>query len=120
MFECKERTKDGHEEQLSVTQQFGIIKSSDASIANPSLSLDDWRIVAIGDIVFNKYKAHSGVFFVSPFSGIVLIILSIGAFLIAMQNILNISTKRMVASVNFVLGCTVLVTVSVRYTLKIS
>ena len=67
MFECKERTKDGHEEQLSVTQQFGIIKSSDASIANPSLSLDDWRIVAIGDIVFNKYKAHSGVFFVSPF-----------------------------------------------------
>lgn len=71
MFECKERTKDGHEEQLSVTQQFGIIKSSDASIANPSLSLDDWRIVAIGDIVFNKYKAHSGVFFVSPFSGIV-------------------------------------------------
>ncbi len=71
MFECKERTKDGHEEQLSVTQQFGIIKSSDASIANPSLSLDNWRIVAIGDIVFNKYKAHSGVFFVSPFSGIV-------------------------------------------------
>ncbi len=71
MFECKERTKDGHEEQLSVTQQFGIIKSSDASIANPSLSFDDWRIVAIGDIVFNKYKAHSGVFFVSPFSGIV-------------------------------------------------
>ena len=71
MFECKERTKDGHEEQLSVTQQFGIIKSSDASITNPSLSLDDWRIVAIGDIVFNKYKAHSGVFFVSPFSGIV-------------------------------------------------
>ena len=71
MFECKERTKDGHEEQLSVTQQFGIIKSSDASIANPSLSLDDWRIVTIGDIVFNKYKAHSGVFFVSPFSGIV-------------------------------------------------
>ena len=71
MFECKERTKDSHEEQLSVTQQYGIIKSSDASIANPSLSLDDWRIVAIGDIVFNKYKAHSGVFFVSPFSGIV-------------------------------------------------
>ena len=76
MFECKERTKDGHEEQLSVTQQFGIIKSSDASIANPSLSLDDWRIVAIGDIVFNKYKAHSGVFFVSPFSGIVRYLLS--------------------------------------------
>ena len=30
-----------------------------------------WKIVNKGDIVFNKYKAHSGVFFVSPYNGIV-------------------------------------------------
>lgn len=71
MQESKERTATGTEEILSVTQKYGIIKSSDATISNPSTSTEDWRIVHIGDIVFNKYKAHSGVFFVSPLEGIV-------------------------------------------------
>ena len=71
MQESKERTAKGTEEMLSVTQKYGIIKSSDATISNPSTSTEDWRIVHIGDIVFNKYKAHSGVFFVSPLEGIV-------------------------------------------------
>lgn len=71
MRESKERTATGTETMLSVTQKFGIIKSSDATIANPSISTNDWRIVQKGDIVFNKYKAHSGVFFVSPLDGIV-------------------------------------------------
>ena len=71
MQESKERTATGTEEMLSVTQKYGIIKSSDATISNPSTSTEDWRIVHIGDIVFNKYKAHSGVFFVSPLEGIV-------------------------------------------------
>lgn len=71
MQESKERTAMGTEEMLSVTQKYGIIKSSDATISNPSTSTADWRIVHIGDIVFNKYKAHSGVFFVSPLEGIV-------------------------------------------------
>lgn len=71
MQESKERTATGIEEMLSVTQKYGIIKSSDATISNPSTSTEDWRIVHIGDIVFNKYKAHSGVFFVSPLEGIV-------------------------------------------------
>lgn len=71
MQESKERTATGTEEMLSVTQKYGIIKSSDATISNPSTSTKDWRIVHIGDIVFNKYKAHSGVFFVSPLEGIV-------------------------------------------------
>lgn len=71
MQESKERTATGREEMLSVTQKYGIIKSSDATISNPSTSTEDWRIVHIGDIVFNKYKAHSGVFFVSPLEGIV-------------------------------------------------
>ena len=71
MQESKERTATGTEEMLSVTQKYGIIKSSDATISNPSTSTEDWRIVHIGYIVFNKYKAHSGVFFVSPLEGIV-------------------------------------------------
>lgn len=71
MQESKERTATGTEEMLSVTQKYGIIKSSDATISNPSTSTEDWRIVHIGDIVFTKYKAHSGVFFVSPLEGIV-------------------------------------------------
>lgn len=71
MQESKERTATGTEEMLSVTQKYGIIKSSDATISNPSTSTEDWRIVHIGDIVFNKSKAHSGVFFVSPLEGIV-------------------------------------------------
>ena len=65
------QTKTGVEEQLSVTQNRGIIKSSEIQVANPSMSQIGWKIVKRGDIVFNKYKAHSGVFFVSPYDGIV-------------------------------------------------
>lgn len=65
------QTSTGLEEQLSVTQNKGIIKSSEVQIANPSMSQIGWKIVQKGDIVFNKYKAHSGVFFVSPHNGIV-------------------------------------------------
>lgn len=65
------QTSTGLEEQLSVTQNKGIIKSSEVQIANPSMSQIGWKIVKKGDIVFNKYKAHSGVFFVSPHNGIV-------------------------------------------------
>lgn len=65
------QSKTGKEMQLSVTQKYGIIKSSDIQVANPSISQVGWKLVKCGDIVFNKYKAHSGVFFVSPFDGIV-------------------------------------------------
>ncbi len=71
MQESKARTMTGTETMLSVTQKAGIVKSEETSIANPSISTEDWRIVKEGDIVFNKYKAHSGVFFVSPLDGIV-------------------------------------------------
>lgn len=65
------QTTTGQEEQLSVTQNKGIIKSSEIQVANPSTSQIGWKIVKKDDIVFNKYKAHSGVFFVSPYDGIV-------------------------------------------------
>lgn len=71
LAECNEYTQTGKEEQLSVTQAKGIIRSKDANIANPTNSTVGWRIVHRNNIVFNKYKAHSGVFFVSPYEGIV-------------------------------------------------
>ena len=71
MYEKKERTKTGTETPLSVTQAHGIILAENANASNPTASYMDWRIVEEDDIVFNKYKAHSGVFFVSPLSGIV-------------------------------------------------
>ncbi len=69
MFERKEKTKTGLEEPLSVTQKYGIVKSKDIEVANPSISYDDYVVVSKNDIVFNKYKAHSGVFFVTPYDG---------------------------------------------------
>ena len=71
MFERTDRTVDGHEEPLSVTQKFGIVKSADIQVANPSTTYENYRLVSVGDIVFNKYKAHSGVFFESPYDGMV-------------------------------------------------
>ena len=69
--ESQQTTIDGKEEQLSVTQSFGIIRSIDAKISNPPSSTLGWKIVKRNDIVFNKYKAHSGVFFASQYDGIV-------------------------------------------------
>ena len=72
MTEKKIKTLNGNEERaLSVTQDKGIIFSVDAKVANPSSSYDDYIEVKIGDLIFNKYKAHSGVFFVTPYDGIV-------------------------------------------------
>ena len=72
MDEKKIKTQNGSEERaLSVTQDRGIIPSVDANIANPSSSYDDYLEVKKGDLIFNKYKAHSGVFFVTPYDGIV-------------------------------------------------
>lgn len=69
--ESHSTTDTGEGEKLSVTQHKGILKTSEIEIANPSLSTIGWKIVVSNDIVFNKYKAHSGVFFVSPYDGIV-------------------------------------------------
>ena len=71
MYERREKTHTGEEEPLSVTQKYGIVKTKDIEVANPSVSYDDYIIVSRNDIVFNKYKAHSGVFFVTPYDGIV-------------------------------------------------
>ena len=71
LSEQTEKTPTGEGEQLSVNQKKGVVKAEESDAANPSLSTVDWKIVHKNDIVFNKYKAHSGVFFVSDLDGIV-------------------------------------------------
>ena len=72
MKELKNKTSNGCEERaLSVTQDKGIIPSIEANIANPSSSYENYMEVKKGDLIFNKYKAHSGVFFVTQYDGIV-------------------------------------------------
>lgn len=71
LVEINNRTENGSGEPLSVNQKKGVVKSSESDAANPSQTTEGWKKVSINDIVFNKYKAHSGVFFVSKYEGIV-------------------------------------------------
>lgn len=71
MYETKTKADIETAEPLSVTQKYGIIKSSEATVANPSQSYEGYKAVSVDDIVFNKYKAHSGVFFSSTYNGMV-------------------------------------------------
>ncbi|TVX97943.1 restriction endonuclease subunit S [Cohnella terricola] len=69
--ESKEKSIKGIEEPLSMSQQFGVIKSSELDIPNPTSSYIGGKLVYKDFLVFNKLKAHLGVFAVSPYSGVV-------------------------------------------------
>ena len=72
IIECKGKSEFGIEEPLSMSQKYGLIKTSDMeNIPNQSLSLIGNKIVKENDLVFNKLKPHLGVFSVSRFNGIV-------------------------------------------------
>lgn len=62
----------GTEEPLSMSQKFGLIRTKDMSvIPNMTSSYIGNKCVEINDLVFNKLKAHLGVFSVSSYNGIV-------------------------------------------------
>lgn len=62
----------GEEEPLSMSQKYGLIKTKDMDvIPNPSSTKKGNKIVNKNDLVFNKLKAHLGVFSVSKYEGIV-------------------------------------------------
>lgn len=69
--ERKEKSKDGLEEPLSMTQKYGLVKSKTLEIPNPPTSNIGSKIVQPSDLVFNKLKAHLGVFSVSKYDGAV-------------------------------------------------
>lgn len=70
--ERKERSIHGEEEPLSMSQKFGLIptKAMDR-VPNMASSFVGAKLVSVGDLVFNKLKAHLGVFAVSGYDGLV-------------------------------------------------
>ena len=70
--ERKERSEDGSEEPLSMSQKFGLIPTKEMDIVpNMAASFVGAKLVHTGDLVFNKLKAHLGVFAVSKYDGLV-------------------------------------------------
>lgn len=70
--ERNDRSEYGQEEPLSMSQKFGIIPTKDMdTVPNMASSFVGAKLVSKGDLVFNKLKAHLGVFAVSEFDGLV-------------------------------------------------
>lgn len=70
--EEKARSKKGLEEPLSMSQRKGLIPTKDmGTIPNLAASYIDAKLVSKGNLVFNKLKAHLGVFNVSEYDGLV-------------------------------------------------
>ena len=70
--ERKERSETGKEEPLSMSQKFGLIPTKDMDmIPNMASSFIGAKVVYKSDLVFNKLKAHLGVFSVSKYYGLV-------------------------------------------------
>ena len=72
LHERKDRSVTGLEEPLSMSQKKGLIPTKDMdSIPNMASSFIGAKLVYKGDLVFNKLKAHLGVFSVSKYTGLV-------------------------------------------------
>lgn len=70
--ESNERTRTGKEEPLSMSQKYGLIPTKNMDrVPNMASSFDNCKIVHKNDLVFNKLKAHLGVFSKSNYNGIV-------------------------------------------------
>ena len=70
--ERNERSVSGNEEPLSMSQKYGLIPTSQMDmIPNMASSFVGAKLCYKNDLVFNKLKAHLGVFAVSNFDGLV-------------------------------------------------
>ena len=70
--ERKERSEYGKEEPLSMSQKYGLIPTKEMdTIPNMASSFEGAKIVYPEDLVFNKLKAHLGVFATSKYNGLV-------------------------------------------------
>ncbi len=70
--ERKEYSENGEEEPLSMSQKYGLIPTKEMDIIpNMASSFVGAKLVHEGDLVFNKLKAHLGVFAVSEYNGLV-------------------------------------------------
>lgn len=71
LTEINDRSGSGLEQPLSMSQSLGVVPSSMIAVANPATSYIGAKIVQPNDLVFNKLKAHLGIFAVSSFRGLV-------------------------------------------------
>ena len=70
--ERKERSVDGSEEPLSMSQKVGLVPTRVLDmIPNMASSFVGAKLTYVDDLVFNKLKAHLGVFSVSKYDGLV-------------------------------------------------
>lgn len=70
--ERKERSVDGLEEPLSMSQKLGLVPTRMLDmIPNMASSFVGAKLAYVDDLVFNKLKAHLGVFSVSKYDGLV-------------------------------------------------
>lgn len=72
LVERKERSVDGSEEPLSMSQKLGLVPTRMLDmIPNMASSFVGAKLTYVDDLVFNKLKAHLGVFSVSQYDGLV-------------------------------------------------
>ncbi|QOR65780.1 restriction endonuclease subunit S [Cytobacillus suaedae] len=72
LFESNEKSISGLEEPLSMSQKYGLIPTKNMDLVpNMATSYIGNKLVRVNDLVFNKLKAHLGVFAVSEYDGIV-------------------------------------------------
>ena len=70
--ERNERSKEGKEEPLSMSQKVGLVPTKFLeSIPNMASSFVGAKLAYVDDLVFNKLKSHLGVFSVSRYDGLV-------------------------------------------------
>ena len=70
--ERKERSSDGKEEPLSMSQKVGLVPTKMlGAIPNMASTFVGAKLPHVDDLVFNKLKAHLGVFSVSKYDGLV-------------------------------------------------
>ena len=70
--ERKEHSAEGREEPLSMSQKYGLIPTKEMDmVPNMATSFVGAKLAYKGDLVFNKLKAHLGVFAVSAYDGLV-------------------------------------------------
>ena len=70
--ERNERSKEGKEEPLSMSQKVGLVPTKFLeSIPNMASSFVGAKLAYVDDLVFNKLKAHLGVFSVSRYDGLI-------------------------------------------------
>lgn len=70
--ERKEHSAEGREEPLSMSQKYVLIPTKEMDmVPNMATSFVGAKLAYKGDLVFNKLKAHLGVFAVSAYDGLV-------------------------------------------------